>query len=55
MSDALEKSVRLSGDVIEKLRELKNRDAPRKPSELKSKQQKTELNNYGLFEDNKDS
>jgi CRISPR/Cas system-associated protein endoribonuclease Cas2 len=58
MSDALEKEyVRLSADVIEKgLKELKNRDTPRKPSELKSAARKlAELNNYGLFEDNQNS
>lgn len=56
MSDALEKEyIRLSADVIEKgLKELKNRDTPRKSSELKSAARKlAELNNYGLFEDNK--
>ncbi len=49
--------VRLSADIIEKgLNELKNRNATRKPVNVKSAAKKlAELYNYGLFEKNKDS
>ncbi len=58
MKDALaEEYVRLSADIIEKgLNELQNRNTPRKPTDIKSAAKKlAELNNYGLFEKNKDS